>query len=933
MDTNAFHITVGVLSCSLLSGIGIVIRLAYRRFKATGAQEVESFSRYASQGVKYYLGKFVRRQLAAQLTLRQYARHQLNTTAREMLVPATFPVRLKTDQVFVPLLLGGGTATSQINYEDLLDRAGERILILGEPGSGKSSLFKRLFRDACRRASSTPRHNPVPILFELRNLPKLSPLSSSEGRRLFDFLVSALIKSAVYRSSSVIEDLSHGAGYLILLDGLDEVSSAQSNAALNAISGLSAYLAEISPKSTLLVSSRTQYYFSMQRRDLAEIFELLTIRPFTLSDIYVFLTKWPFKVRAKENVTRIFARLRMLPSLTEMCTNPLALSMFVARDQQTGGAEMPETRSRFYDALMDELIIFRRARREDMPTATQRLREVRRNILGAVCLGHMLDSSESANSIPVGRFLNEIRKHRYGGADSAAAIEELANATGLFSWERKSETMRFLHLTICEFLAAAEVIQLGDPGWQDLLDALGDGQTASDQPGQDFWTARLSEVIAFTAGLAPRSLRERMLKDLAAKSVSETLLRAILEMQNYTEPVTVGTVDSECRRITAIHPENWDAEWFAKLRLLVAVLRDASASRQVDYLPTAAGLPDASHFLLRLIEKYNAEDKLLSTLAHQDADAAIGIAEQDPTRSLMFNVAGTADDFAVLQGILGRLERGVSGWRMALLERAMIDRNIARVLYTAVTDISERGGAHGAKSCWAESWLTRNSVYARLLDEVANVFEATESSSAQNLVEGIARLHPPKYDLILRLRAMLPRALSATVAFSGLFAFYIWLADDGKIMRVPLNVGSLVVLVVPLVMLAIPLAGSIKRRSMRKALLSEEVIGLKVTDSSVRIVLSNRLARSSHGVNIVTEGKIVSLRRDRVLRELLNLEDFRFSPLYGAHGRTDVTEMHVRLSAAIAGVRNAEIELLRLARNIRRKERSWARSFRRGGRG
>ena len=142
MSLHVVQATIGAVGAGAASVIGVALKLAYNKFRKTGAVEIESFGRYASQGAKYYIGKFIRRQLAAQLTLRQYARLQLHTTAREMLVPATFPVRLNVDRTFVPLLLAGPTK-AQLSFMDLLEKSGERIMILGEPGSGKSSWIKR----------------------------------------------------------------------------------------------------------------------------------------------------------------------------------------------------------------------------------------------------------------------------------------------------------------------------------------------------------------------------------------------------------------------------------------------------------------------------------------------------------------------------------------------------------------------------------------------------------------------------------------------------------------------------------------------------------------------------------------------------------------------------------------------------------------------
>src|SRR5690242_18652155 len=59
---------------AVLGTVGGLGRFLYNRFKKSGFREVEPFARYITQGLKYYAGRYLRHQLAAEFTLRQYAR-------------------------------------------------------------------------------------------------------------------------------------------------------------------------------------------------------------------------------------------------------------------------------------------------------------------------------------------------------------------------------------------------------------------------------------------------------------------------------------------------------------------------------------------------------------------------------------------------------------------------------------------------------------------------------------------------------------------------------------------------------------------------------------------------------------------------------------------------------------------------------------------
>ncbi len=875
MDTS----TIGALSgasaavAGAAAGLG---RVLYNRFKRSGSREIESFAQYAAQGIKYYIGRYVRRRLAAELTLRQYAKLQLQTVARDMFVPATIPVRLKVDQAFIPLLLRD-SLQEQIEYSDLLDRAGRRLIILGEPGSGKSSLFKRLFRDACRRAASSPRKAPVPILFELRNLTAGVKGKNKEltGDELFSFLQSALRESAVYRAAQGIEDLEHGAGLLILLDGLDEVPDALSHSIVSALLDMCQSLGRVSPNSTVLLSSRTQYFFSRSSRNLQESFDILSVRPFTVGDIYSFLSNWPFAERARENMTRIFSRLRQLPSLTEMCTNPLALSMFVARDQQTGGSDLPETRSRFYESLLEELIINRRSRGEGLPAGRQRLRDARQAVLGPVCLEHLLSRDEAPNSIPRARFIGAITQVRYGGKDADKALLDLSSDTGLFAEERSGETERFMHLTLCEFLAAVEVVETGEEGWDRLFSLLGEQER--------FWESRLAEVVAFACGIAGRALRQRILADLAKISVPQVMLKAVIEAQAYDDSIAYDAIGAECRYITEQPPEYWSAEWFSRLRTIVGVLRDAHAGRSAKLgSPQATELPTSSDFLMNLIERYNAEEALLETLARQDADAAINIASETQRRDLMRHVASAADDFAVLQGILSMCDERNSAWRAALSERALIDKNIARIL-GSIQGKEVTGKPRDPWPKWAGSGILKDSVYGNVLDEFLGDRESW-SDSMVPFLSAMSKIRPSSLWGLAILRP-LNVLVSAPLLVLGVIGIGITI-EAFTLSPQATGTSKSGALVLGAVSMAISVTSLLVMGWRSRYLVKSRITGDgsggpgKQEDGTSAVLLSTDDPIPALNAQLaVSTGASVGIDRVRVLSEILNMSSYSFHVL------------------------------------------------------
>jgi hypothetical protein len=904
---------VGPFLTPIAAGVAsAILGFAFRRFKRTKSDELESFPRYLERMLYYYVGRHVRGQIAAELTLKEYARLQLKSAAtKTMIVPATPPVPLMVDKVFIPLLLRGPTSDTS-GYHTLAEQQQARTVVLGDPGSGKSSLMKRVFRDACRRAKSDPRHSSLPVLFELRRLSQLGKkeLEGLTHQRLFEQCTANLGDMAAFDAGHAVEYLKDGPGFLLLLDGLDEVPSYASTQVATAIAELSSHLSLSSPRSSLIISTRTQHYLTLQGHPFRETFRALSVRPFEIADVYKFLLRWPFEEEhRKEHITRLFSRIRQLPSLTEMCRNPLALSMFVARYEQTESAISPETRSEFYASLVEELLVNRRARSEQETVGRQRLRNARESILGEVCLGHLLSPEEAPNSLAEDRFLAVIEAAGYGGDDPHAMLSSLAVGTGLFSTEREGETYRFLHLTLCEFFAALEVVNAGPEGWQRIAARLRSSDSSETVQGGS-WASRLGEVVAFACGLAPRSLRQEILGDLVGLGEQALLLRASIEAQSYDDPDLLIAIRQEADRLAGIGPDRWelDLDWFPRLRWLIAVLRDVATGADTGIGDAAArALPSPSAYLLRLIDAYGTADVLLATLAHDDADAAIAIAEESGRPELMDVIAGATDDFSVLLGVLARCDEGHLAWKQALVHAALYKREIADVLAISIehTDADATPRARG----WSDSRITRHSVYGHLLDDVLASPDSWHAAD-RSLLGAIARIRPPRPDTGLW-DALVESPVVASIGCLFVLGLTVgWI--EGKKEREGIVLASLLVLLAA-VSLLLWIADWVKERARRRTRnpsLTVEVrlgvVSLELNPAEPNTKRGMTPASSRVGQSATDNVRLAW--RKPVVEEVLNLAAFRFR---GYNSADPANWEPSRALCLLTGVRQADVEGLR----------------------
>jgi serine/threonine protein kinase len=109
---------------------------------------------------------------------------------------------------------------------DMFDKLNGKLLILGEPGGGKTTTLLELARDLLFRAENDEAH-PIPVIFNLSSW-------SESHKPLVEWLVDEL--SSKYQvPKKVAQTWVESDALLLLLDGLDEVSLNQREACVQAI--------------------------------------------------------------------------------------------------------------------------------------------------------------------------------------------------------------------------------------------------------------------------------------------------------------------------------------------------------------------------------------------------------------------------------------------------------------------------------------------------------------------------------------------------------------------------------------------------------------------------------------------------------------------------------------------------------------------------
>lgn len=193
-----------------------------------------------------------------------------------------------------------------ISIGDHFNSVGRSLLILGEPGSGKTITMLELARDFIRRSERDPGRAVVPVVFIL------SAWSAGEGK-FADFLTEQLAEK--YGVPRVL-GLSwlRQRRLLLLLDGLDEVPTAERDKCVRKINDFS----EEFGLPGLVVCSRIAEYSKLS--DNLRLHGAIRLQPLNDAQIEAYLT-------ATGSASALHTLMAEDPVLREMAESPLMLSI------------------------------------------------------------------------------------------------------------------------------------------------------------------------------------------------------------------------------------------------------------------------------------------------------------------------------------------------------------------------------------------------------------------------------------------------------------------------------------------------------------------------------------------------------------------------------------------------------------------------------
>ena len=278
---------------------------------------------------------FAGRQFFQKKALKRYSKALID---KYKTVPVPFRPKqpLEMNEVYIPLKVQGDDIRKQIDaYQAILEY--QKLVIIGDPGSGKSLLMKWISLKYADNELNLP--GKVVVLLELHRLNDLS-LSIEQQ------LVETLKRNDFPKADKFVQQALKNGQLILLFDGLDEVSGANRPQVVQSI------------KDFLDTYEQCQWVITCRTRAYQSEFDTLSDRTlevleFSDQEVQQFLQSW--KMPPEKSVDQLIQTLRDRPRIMELARNPLLLTI-IAYLYTDMTFVLPYSRGEFYEKATNILL-------------------------------------------------------------------------------------------------------------------------------------------------------------------------------------------------------------------------------------------------------------------------------------------------------------------------------------------------------------------------------------------------------------------------------------------------------------------------------------------------------------------------------------------------------------------------------------------------
>ena len=351
-----------------------------------------------------------------------------------------------------------------VGYNELFKRFGikDRVLILGRPGSGKTTLVHKVIKDWG--------HGRVLLEANLVFVIALRSLSRSDSN-LSDVLSPYFFESKRLQNISSAIEKMNGRKICFILDGFDEYSSQNQNKSLIYALLQKTYL----PEAMVVVTSRPAA--ASAHLPNRSSFKQIEVFGFSRKDIFQYIESFPFSysITKTELITKqLKTFLKSCPGVLDLCYLPVNVAI-ICFLYDYDPELLPETQTEMYKHFTTSIII--RQLKQYNPSfklhSLEDLKDEEEKLFKKLC---SIAFEMMANS-------REVMSRGEFTADSQLSLGLVTTDISAHRSGEFQNSYSFLHLTLQEFLAAYHISKASQEKQKEVIEKYWDTV-----PMRNVWT-------------------------------------------------------------------------------------------------------------------------------------------------------------------------------------------------------------------------------------------------------------------------------------------------------------------------------------------------------------------------------------------------------------------------------------------------------------
>jgi hypothetical protein len=402
--------------------------------------------------------------MVSRLAARSY-RKWISKQLGTFFVPFSDNLQLDMGAIYVPLRRILETTEEEGNDAYASVRSEPCSVVVGPPGAGKSMLLRHSMLAWADSPPTSVDDDRIPVIVELRRCDGISDLE--------EYIIAALKRSGFRGANRFVNRALLRGDLTVLFDGLDEVETHKRTLVTDQLKDLANKYQDAGCQ--FIVTCRAAIYEGQLR---PEYKNMVRVAEFDDAQIARFLSAWPH-MRDKDAPNQLLAALADAPRIKQLARNPLLLTMIAILYSEIRPGDkftLPTSRAQFYKEAISELLRMKKERTYREPEKRAVLQR-----LALMVHDYPIDTPDRL-TLSYAQVVHEttdvILQLNLEASDALPLLDELVERSGLLQRIDGGARYQFSHLSLQEFLAAAELTD--DP--EGLLQRFRRDQTAWREP-------------------------------------------------------------------------------------------------------------------------------------------------------------------------------------------------------------------------------------------------------------------------------------------------------------------------------------------------------------------------------------------------------------------------------------------------------------------